>query len=171
MVLLACAGLWAVLRNGPAKHVSVSLHVAQAKVTCIIFGIVTLAAAVLMGLNFFGWLLPHYEANVLSYGMFGLVVICFAIIALVPHIKGTWREPIHNLAAWGLVYLVPFVILLTLFWPLASFVFWVGVVTLAIVCVLLLLALLRKDLRRWFLYFQIAYLALFFMFLLLITYC
>lgn len=171
VVLLACAGLWAVRRNGPVKRLSVSLHVAQERVTCVVFGIATLVAAVLMGLSFYGWLLPQHSADLLSYGMFGLVVICFATIALIPHIEGTWRAPIHNLAAWGVVYLVPFVILLTLFWPLAPFVFWVGVVTLAIVCVLLLLALFRKDLRRWFLYFQIAYLTLFFVFLLLVTYC
>lgn len=170
VALLTCAGLWAVLRNGPVKRLSVSLHVARERVTRVVFGTATLGAAVLMGLNFFGWLLPRYEANLLSYGMFGLVVVCFVIIALIPHIEGTWREPVHNLAAWGVVDLVPLVILLTLFWPLALFAFWSGITVLILVCVLLLLALFRKDLRRWFLYFQIAYLMLFFMFLLLITY-
>lgn len=168
--LLTCASLWATLRNGPVKHLSVSLHVARAKVTQIVFGIVIFLAAVLMAGQFFGWLLPHYRADILSQIMFGLVVLSFVLIALVPHIEGTWRSYVHNFAAWGLVCLIPPVIVLTLTWPLTAVSWWFSVVMLVALFVLLILSLVRKELRRWFLYFQVSYVALFFFALLGITY-
>lgn len=170
MCLLACATLWAVRRNGPTKNLSVSLHVARAKRTQVVFGVAIFVAALFMGGQFFGWLLPHYEANAISYALFGLVVASFVLIALVPHIEGTWRSDIHNFAAWGLVCIVPPVILLTLAWPLSAISWWFSLVMLAAVSCLLILSLVRKELRRWFLYFQVSYVALFFFSLLAITY-
>lgn len=118
VVLLVVVGLWSVLRNGSHKHMSVSLHVAQTRLTQIVFGAVLLAATGLMALQFFGWLLPQYGAAVWAYVLFGLVVACFVVVALVPHLEKTWRGPVHNLAAWGLVYLVSLVLLTMFSWPL-----------------------------------------------------
>lgn len=172
VVLFAAVGLWAVLRNGPTKRLSISLHVAQTRLTRSVFGAVTLVATVGMAAQFFGWLLPRYDVELLAYSLFSLVVASFVVIALIPHVEGTWREPIHNLAAWGVVYLVPFVILSVLLsWPLSVVAFWVSLGIFAVICVLLLLALFRrKKYAPVFLYFQMAYLALFFAFLLVITY-
>ena len=170
LCLLACVSLWAVRRNGPQKDLSVSLHVARAKVTELVFGIVVFLAALLMAGQFFGWLLPHYSADIVSQVMFGLVVGSFVFIALVPHIEGTWRSYVHEIAAWGLVCIVPPIVILILTWSLSTVSWWFSLIMLIALFVLLILSLTRKELRRWFLYFQVSYVVLFFFCLLAVTY-
>lgn len=168
VALAACAAVsvWAVGYAGMKPHRSISLHVAEARRTQLVFGTVLAAATVAFAVVLFGWLLPHYEAGWGSYIPFGLITYCLMAIALVPHIERTWREPIHNIAAWGMAYSIPIAMIAMLTWPLSGVVWYSGVVLTSINIILIALVLSWKRLREWFLYFQSAYLAVFFSFLL-----
>ena len=170
IVLSVPVSLWAVAAAGRNGQLSISLHVAQSKQMQLVFGIALLVATVLMTGGLFGWLLPRYEAGVLTYVTFGAIIGCLALIALVPHVVDTWREPVHTSAAWGLVYAIPVAMLLMLTWPLSMAAWSVGVALTVVIVILLILGLTRKSLRRWMLYFQSAYLGIFFGFLLVAAY-
>ncbi len=172
ILLFSAAGIWAVLYTGVTNNLSISLHVSRSKVTKRWFGGIVLVATLLIALNLFGWLLPAYQAGVVSYVLFGLLVACFAIVALIPHVTHTQRGKIHNIAAWGMVWLVPLIMSTMLFWPLSALAWWLVAGLLLIDCALLFLALqFHKRFSPWFLYFQSAYLAVFFIALLATTYC
>lgn len=172
ILLFSAASIWAVVRSGVTPRVSISLHVARTKISRVVFGVTTLVATALLGMNIFGWLLPHYTAGCLSYTVFTPLLLCFIVTAVIPHVKHTWREPTHNLAAWGIVYVVPVALACILFWPLSTGVWWCVAGLLLVECILLFLALtFRERFRPWFLYFQFAYLAVFFTALLIVTYC
>lgn len=170
-VLFFAASVWAVSRAGRKNHLSISLHIAQSRRASIVFGMLASIASALAAMTIFGWVLPHYEPNVLSYALYGLIIIDLFTIALVPHVDSTWRGAVHNIAAWGMVYVIPAVMLTALLWPLSDFARYVTIVLTIVNVILLALALFRREkYRPVFLYFQSAYLAVFFLFLLTITY-
>lgn len=172
ILLFSVAGVWAVLYTGVTNSLSISLHVSRTKVTKRWFGGIVLVATILAAVNFFGWLLPTYRAGLVSYIFFGLLVACFAIVALIPHVMHTRRGRVHNIAAWGMVWLVPLIMSVMLFWPLSALAWWLVAGLLLLDCILLFLALrFHKRFSPWFLYFQSAYLAIFFIALLVVTYC
>jgi hypothetical protein len=166
------AAIWVVARAGMNPARSVSLHASTTRVSRVGFGILVSVATVLLGYQIFSWLLPKYYASIVSRVLFGLILGCFGVAAFVPHVVGTWREPVHNSVAWGLVGLIPLTMAFMLLWPLASTAWWM-VATLTVTnSVLLLVALLRYEkFRPKFLYFQVAYLAIFFTALVVATYC
>ncbi len=168
MAMAACAAVsvWAVGYAGMKPHRSISLHVAEARRTQLVFGVILAAATVAFAVVLFAWLLPHYQTGLGSYVLFGLITGCLMTIALVPHVEGTWREPIHNMAAWGMVYVILVAMAMMLAWPLSAAAWYSGVALTIINLVLVILSLTRKGLRQWFLYLQVAYLAVFFSFLL-----
>ena len=169
-MLSAFASLWAVRLGGRIKHLSISLHVAQTMRMQVVFGSTLTLATILMAITFFAWLLPKYDVGILSYLMFALVILCLGTIAFVPHVINTWREPVHNIGAWGFVYVIIVTMGAMLFWPLSSLAWWIGLGLTTINTIMLLLALTKKQLRQWFLYFQIAYLGVFFGFILVTVY-
>jgi len=172
IILFAFAGLWVIGRVGLSPRLSVSLHAAKTKANQLVFGVLTLVATILMNLTIFGWLLSHYAANGISYILFGLVAACLTITALIPHIEGTWRDSVHNVAAWGIVYILPLIMAFMLLWPLSPFAWYAVAVLVGINSLLLLTALqFYKQCSPWFLYFQTAYLTFFFASLLVVTYC
>lgn len=169
-MLSAFASLWAVRLGGRIKHLSISLHVAQTTRMQVVFGSTLALATILMTITFFAWLLPKYDVGILSYLMFALVILCLGTIAFVPHVINTWREPVHNIGAWGFVYVIIVTMVVMLCWPLSSLARWTGLGLTVVNATLLLLALTQKQLRQWFLYFQMAYLGVFFSFILVTVY-
>ncbi len=151
---------------GKTKHRSISLHVAETRRTQVVFGSILAIATILMAMTFFRWLLPKYDAGIVSYAMFTLVIFCLGTIALIPHVINTWREPVHNLGAWGFVHVIIVTMVMMLWWPLSSLAWWIGLGLTTVNAILLLLAFTQKQLRQWFLYFQMAYLGVFFTFIL-----
>lgn len=172
LTIFALAGAWVVRRAGMTTHLSISLHAAKTRVSRGVFGVLVLLATVLMAVQLYGWLLPHYGSGSVMYILFGLVIVCLSTAALVPHIERTWREIVHNSVAWGIVYVIPLVMACMLQWSLSSFAWWLVVCAVAVNSALLMIALLwYQRCRPWFLYFQTAYLAVFFGSLLIVTYC
>ena len=170
IALCVAAASYSVVHAGKTKHLSISLHVAGKRRTQVIFGCMLFIATILAAIVLLGWMLPGYNAGLLSYIVFGIVIIFLVCIALVPHIVGTWREPVHNLAAWGLAWIIPMAMLLMLTWPLNPWAWRIGACLTAINIALIVLSIAFKQLRQWFLYFQSVYLALFLSFLLVATY-
>lgn len=171
IAIFATAGTWVVSRAGVKTAKSVSLHAAQTRQNLVVFGGLVLLATGAMAIVIYGWLLPLHQANVISYIVFSLLLLGLVVAALIPHIEGTWREPIHNAAAWGMVYVIPLIMAFMLQWSLSS-VAWATVAVLTVInSILLLIALLWYiRMRSWFLYFQLAYLAIFFASLLVVAY-
>ena len=170
IVVMTLASFWAVIFTGRTKHLSISLHVAKSERTQLAFGAILGLATVVTAFIFFTWLLPKYGAGTVSYFMFILVTTCLGVVAAVPHVIDTWREPVHNIAAWGLVYVIIVTMIVMLFWPLPEIAWWTGLGLTAANSIFLLLAFTMKHLRQWFLYFQMAYLGVFLSFLLVSAY-
>jgi hypothetical protein len=170
VITFVLASAWSVNKTGLAKDRTISQHVGQQKVTIIVFGIAGSLATILASWAIFGWLLPHYHADILSYGVFVVLMFCFLVAALVPYIEKTRRGAVHNIAAWGMCYLIPLAIGASLFWPLETAERIFALVILATEVILLILSATRKELRRSMLAFQSTYLSLFFVFLLGVTY-
>jgi hypothetical protein len=170
IILFVAVSSWAVARIGKIPHRSISQHVAMTAKTQLVFGIGAGVASLLAAVAVFGWMLPHYSAPMLSYILFGMLIAGFLIAACIPHIEGTWRGSVHNIAAWGIVYVIPVTMITVLFWPLSSVVRLLGMVLLISNSWLLFLSATRKELRKVFLYYQVAYIAIFYLFLVLLTY-
>lgn len=169
-VLFALFSAWSVKRTGKTPHRSISQHVAQTMVTQLVFGVGAGMASLLAAMAVFTWMLPHYHANIVSYVLFGLLILGLFVAAAIPHIESTWRGTVHNIAAWGIVYVIPLAMVTALFWPLTTPAYVLGIVLLLTNCWLLFLAKTRKELRRVFLYYQVAYIAIFYVFLVVLTY-
>ena len=171
VALFFLASIWVVAYIGPNANLSISLHVAKTKLTQWVFGTVTTIATLLATCTIFGWILPYYDANLLVACLYLLIVSAFLLIAVIPHIEGTWRENAHNVAAWGVVYVIPLAMVTSQSWELSIPARAVSAILAVVAAVLLVLALFRRErYRHVFLYFQSAYLAVFFLFLLTITY-
>lgn len=156
---------------GKNSNQSISLHVARTRLTRAVFGFVAFVASILACYTLFGWILPSYNASVLQYLLYAAILMDFFLIAAVPHIEGTWQEPVHNMAAWGMVYMVPVAMLAAQLWALSPVSRMITTLLTVVVGVLLALALLRREkYRAVFLYFQSAYLATFSTFLLVVAY-
>lgn len=171
IVLFCVVALWAVRHVGRQKHRSISQHVAQTRRTSVVFGFVAAFAALLAAVTIFVSILPGYDAGITGYLVYTVIIVCLLTIALVPHVEGTRGGTVHNLAAWGMVYVIPAAMVLALFWPLSSFTRCTTVFLTVVNAILLALAMFRREkYRPVFLYFQSGYLLVFFLFLAVITY-
>lgn len=170
IALSTIAALYAIKYAGRTSHLSISLHAASKTHSQLVFGGMIFASTILITITLFNEMLPRYNAGLLSYIVFGAIVGFLSLVALVPHVVGTWREPVHNFVAWGLAWIIPVAMVCMLTWSLTSTAWRIGICLTAINIVLIVLSLLFKKLRQWVLYFQITYLALFFSFLLVAAY-
>lgn len=165
-----CASIWTISRIGIRKHQSLSLHIAESQETRWLFGVSLLITTTLLGIGLFAWLLPYYHADWLSYTIFSFIIACLGVIAVVPHIVGSWRERVHLSVAWSMAYSLLAAMVVMLFWPLSTLARLICVSFLIIAVVMVLLTMASKTIRKRFLYFQVSYLAIFFSFLLVVTY-
>lgn len=157
---------WAVQRVGRKSHLTISQHVGRTRTTRVVFGIVGSIATLLASLTIFGWILPRYDAGTFSYVVYGLLMLGFLVAAIIPYVRGTWRARVHNLAAWGMCFIIPVAIFTTiLLWPLADVVRVISYFLLVAECSLLLAFFTVRQLRKQFLIFQSVYLTIFFGFL------
>ncbi len=169
-LIFSVSSLWAVRHIGLTKHLSVSLHVSQQRLTQIVFGIGIIVSTLLFVIGIFGWMLPHYSAAWYSRVLFAGILIDFVLLAAVPHVRGTWREAVHNTAAWGMVALVPFAMLTTYFWPVSDMARTATAILLAFNIILLTCSVTFKKMWQYFLFFQSAYMFNFFALLLILAY-
>jgi len=170
VAIFVIVGMWAVSHVGRQKHLTISQHVAKTRKTQIGFGIGASIATLIAAWTILAWLLPGYSAGAVSYVLFGTVLAGFLIAAAVPYIKGSWRGSLHNIAAWGMCYIIPLAMLSSLWWPLSDIAWLSTVVLVTTEIVLLAMFHLKKDLRKSFLTFQSAYLGIFYVFLLIVAY-
>ena len=88
----------------------------------------------------------------------------FLTAAAIPRIGGV-RKKIHDLAAWGMCFLLPLGILVGLSWQIPTLLRSIGLILFIISCILLALLFGVPLLRKHFLVFQLVYLGTFFFFL------
>ncbi len=162
VVLFAVSSAWSVFYAGITPRLSISQHVAKLRVTRWVFGVATLTSTILAGATIFGDILPGYHPSALLYCIFCLLIIQFIFTALFPHVAGTWQGTIHNIAAWGICFTVPFATAATLLLPLEPWLFNILLGALVVEIVLLTVALSFKTQRSYFLIYQSVYLAVFF---------
>jgi len=169
ILIFAVTSSWAISRVGRMKDKTISQHIAKSQSTRVIFGINGTTASLLAVIVLFLWILPRHHADTFSYIVIALLMIFFIVAALIPQIEGTWRAKIHNIAAWGMCFIIPVVILITLFWRLNELSTVLGLIAFIAICVLLVLFVRWKGLRREFLVFQSIYLSIFFIYLLVLS--
>lgn len=169
-LIFSISSIWAVQHIGLTKHLSVSLHVSQQKLTQVIFGTGIIVSSLLFAVGIFGWMLPHYGAVWYSRALFAGILLDFVLLAAVPHVRGTWREAVHNIAAWGMVALVPFAMLTTFFWPVSDIARAAIAILLGLNIILLTCSVTFKKMWQYFLFFQSAYMLNFFALLLILAY-
>lgn len=170
IVLFFFVAVWSVYRVGRRSDLSISLHIAQSRLTIWVFRIIGTVATIFATIALYGVTLPNHNASALTYAVYGVLLVEVLVTALIPHVEGTWRGNVHNIAAWGLCFSIPIITAVSLFMNLSLFAFWYTAMTLSVEMILLILALSRPSLRKWFLQFQSSYLALFFGLLAMLTF-
>lgn len=169
VILFGSITLWVINTVGKNDRLTISEHVAKSRKTIIWFGIVSSFATALASYSLFFGVLPTHHANWLSYAAFAFIMSGFLIAAVVPRTTKI-RRTIHDIAAWGMCYLLPLGIISEFMWTLN---FWTKTIILfafIVSCALLILLFTVKKLRQNFLQFQLSYLGLFFISLLFITF-
>ncbi|NCU31199.1 hypothetical protein EOM57_05380 [Candidatus Saccharibacteria bacterium] len=170
IVLFSFATTWSVYKVGRRNELSISLHVAQTRLTRWVFGITGSVAILLASLTIYGALLPLYDAPTIMYAAFGFLLLQMLVTVIVPYIEGSWQGKIHNLTAWGMCYTIPAIATLSLFLPL-SLLARVSTITILITEILLMIiVLVSTNQRQKFFLFQSAFLTLFFALLAILTY-
>ena len=170
ITLFTGVSIWTVQQVGAMKHRTISQHVAKSLTTQIVFGIVGVIASLLASVSIFSWILPHHQADLISHTLFGIVTLFFFAAAIIPYIKGTWRGSIHNIAAWGMCFVIPVVMFSALLWQLNTPTRVIETILFITTCVLLILLATKKSLRAHFLALQSLYLGIFFVFLVILAY-
>lgn len=161
---------WCVYKVGRRNELSISLHIARSHLTMWIFGVIGTIATFFAAITLYGVTLPDHNASAFTYVAFGVLLLEMLIATTVPHIEGTWRGNVHNIAAWGLCFSIPVITAISLFLKLSPFAFWCTVTILCVDVILLMMALGKPSLRKWFLQFQSSYLVLFFGLLAVLTF-
>ena len=169
MLLFFITSTWAIGRVGKMKDKTISQHIAKKRFVQIVFGINGTIATILASIVLFSSTLPRYNANVLSYILFAILMFFFVMAAVIPQIENTWRAKVHYVAAWGMCFIIPFAIFLSLFWKLSLITLIAGVIALIAIVALLGLFICWRNLRKNFLAFQSLYLSIFFIYLLILT--
>ncbi len=170
IVLFLAVAVWCIHTVGRRNELSISLHIAQSRLTIWVFRIIGIIATILATIVLFGFTLPGHSAPVITYVALGIIIFEIAITVNIPHIENTWRGTIHNMSAWGLCFSIPFATLALLLSKLNQSAFWYTIATLITEAILLIMALGWPNLRKWFLQFQSAYLVVFFAQLAVITF-
>jgi len=171
LVLFGIITAWVIRLHGCHNSLSLSMHVAKSKKASLIFGIFGSIATTAAAIAVFAELLPAVNANFVVYGVLLIIFGQLYIAALFPHIEGSKLGAIHNFAAWGMCLVIPFATAAFLFTDINALLTIVTIATLLIEITLLSITLgfgiVPKQ--RHFLYYQLAYLGVFFSHLLILT--
>ncbi len=165
MILMTASSLWAVQHVGRTPALTVSLHVAKSRQTILVFGLLFGAATICYALWVFLWLFATIPLGVVGQILYSAIIFCFACVAVFPDIENTSVGAFHKLLAWALVYLFPPTILVTILASSLPLIQVMGSIYLAALFVLLTGYIFVKSQRNYFLYYQTAYVAVFFVFM------
>lgn len=169
IALTALASNLAVLKVGRNPALTVSQHVAKTHWNITMFRIVFGAATVCFGVWTYFWLHQNIHLSLVGVIAFAAIAICFAGAALLPYIEKTRGGTIHNFLAWGLVYLFPIAIAdIVIANPDANIRNY-GVAALTLLLVLLAGYITIRSQRKFFLYYQVAYVLVFFAYMSLLA--
>lgn len=168
VLIFVAVSWWTIKAVGKQNNISLSMHVAKSKKTSLIFGIGGSIATIAASVAVFSGLMPHVNAHFFVYGIFIVIFAQFFVTVLLPHVEGTKRGVVHNLAAWGMCYTIPIATGAFVFTQINAVMKTLTVAALALEIILLAIALGIASQRKYFLYYQLAYLGLFFIYLLVL---
>jgi hypothetical protein len=170
-VLFGIISAWVFKVHGCNNSLSLSMHVAKSKTTSLIFGIFGSIATTAAAIVVFSQILPSTNASLLAYIIFFVLFIQFFVTVLFPHIEESKIGSIHNIAAWGMAFNIPVATAALLFTDLNIALRILTAVTLLVEIVLISIALGSNIVpkRSNFLYYQLAYVSLFFSYLLIMS--
>ena len=94
------------------KFWSISLHASAHRDTTIVFGTGLFMMAVFLAIYFQEWFVPKYGYGSLRQVMLWAMVMCFALLAIIPHYDGKWQGRAHVHISWAMVVLMPVMLLL-----------------------------------------------------------
>lgn len=169
IILAAFASNLAIARVGRDHTLTVSQHVAKSHFTINMFRILFGAATVCFALWAYSWLYQNVTLGIIGIITFIGIIFCFAGAALLPHIEKTPGGEVHNFLAWGLVYLFPLAIADIIVLDPNPVVRITGSVALFILLILLGGYITIRSQRNYFLYYQIAYVATFFAYMIVLS--
>ena len=171
LVLFGIIIVWIMRLHGCHNSLSLSMHIAKSKKASLLFAIFGSIATTAAAVAVFAELLLAVNANHLVYGIFYIIFGQLFITALFPHIEGSKIGAIHNFAAWGMCLVIPFATAAFLFTDINIPFTVVTIATLLIEISLLSITLGNGIVpkQRYFLYYQLAYLSVFFTHLLILT--
>jgi len=169
ILLTAIASNVAIMRVGRDHALTVSLHVAKTRSNIVIFRLLFGAATICFALWAYYWLYQNVTLGFIGTLTFIGIAGCFAGAALIPHIPGTPGGEIHNFLAWGLVYLFPVAIADIIIANADPIVRISGAITLFMLLLLLGGYITVRSQRNYFLYYQIAYVTVFFAYMAMLS--
>lgn len=143
------------------KHMSVSRHAASNKTAYYIMAIMQTIGFPILALWVVEWFSPTFHKSVL-FNTLNLVMISgFLLAAWVPDIKGI-RRRIHELSAYGAAFLmIPICLIILLSARASSLAHLISAVAVIYMLTSFLLFVFKEKVREYHLYFQVVYIALF----------
>lgn len=136
-------------------------HIAKTKATIWYGRVLIPIATALVTVWFYGWYAPTYDVDLTLRLLVAIVCATSFCAGLIPSINGKLSGRIHNVLAWTYAGVLPVLI----FWwavlenNLVTKAIIIGCLSLQLSMVLLFLFYHRS--KRYFLYFQLAYIVLF----------
>ena len=162
ILLTAVASNLAIMRVGRDNALTVSLHVAKTRFTINMFRILFGSATICFALWAYYFLYQNVTLGLVGIIAFIGITICFGGAALIPHILGTRGGDLHNVLAWGLVYLFPVAVAAIIVANPDPIIRLSGAVALFLLLTLLGGYSTVRSQRNYFLYYQISYVVIFF---------
>lgn len=166
-IVAVCLLVVRVLRRQPSqKHRSFSEHAALSKWSYIRFAITLTVGGGLFYVFLLFWLAPSLRLPATFYVVVIVGYVMQIITAWVPATAGL-SKGIHAIAAYAMAVLMAVVSVIVLFYgetPVPVFVQSIGVIFLIYAVVAFGLLFTSKRARKYYLFFQLTYVALFFLF-------
>ncbi len=169
ILLTFVASHLAIQRAGITPALTVSQHVAKSRTSIIIFRIMFALAALFFAAWSYFWLFQNVSLGLVGKIAFVCIVLCFLAAAIFPYIENTSSGAIHNFFAWGLVYVFPLAIGAIVATNPETAVRNVGVTALLLLIILLLGYIFVRSQRKYFLFYQMAFVTVFFGYMVILT--
>lgn len=168
VLVFAIVSLWVIKTVGQQNRLSLGMHVAKSKQTSLIFGIFGGIATLTASVAVFSSLLNRINAHYLIYGLFIIIFAQFLITTSLPYVESTKRGAVHNFAAWAMCFTIPIATASFLFTDINTSLKILTTTTFILEIILLAVSIGIKSQRKYFLFYQLVYLGLFFSFLLIL---
>ncbi len=148
---------------------TISLNAAKDPVAFFAIAIGVTVSLALATIYYAGWLQPAYNLTIVSTFLFFGIILSFALTSWIPDSSG-WKRRLHRLAAYLAIFIMPAFLVSLLAISTSSFLVSAIILGASAQLFMLYLLFFVPKARQWFLLFQVLYLTVFFVILILLTY-